>query len=259
MNPKRTDRIGEEKLNNQGQLMKIVEYNNAQDIVVEFQDEYKTKVHAGYKEFLKGGVRNPYGRTVFCKGMIGVKYPITENGKGTKEYIMWNNMLKRCFDKKTKNQNPTYKNVTCCDEWLLFENFYEWLHNQKNFDKWLNGNGWALDKDILVKGNKIYSSKTCCLVPNSINELFTKRDNYRGDLPIGVDSKDSGFQVRCSNPMTKKREYLGFYITVEKSFYVYKKRKEEIIKQVAQIEYDVGNITKECYDAMMNYEVEITD
>lgn len=38
------DRLGQEKLNNQGSLMKIVEYNNSSDIVVEFQDDYKARV-----------------------------------------------------------------------------------------------------------------------------------------------------------------------------------------------------------------------
>lgn len=38
-----------------------------------------------------------------------------------------------------------------------------------------------------------------------------------------------------------------------------KKHKEEIIKRVAEDEYSKGRITKICYDAMMNYEVEITD
>ncbi len=41
-------RIGLEKYNNQNCLMKIIEYNNAIDIVVEFQDKYKAKVHARY-------------------------------------------------------------------------------------------------------------------------------------------------------------------------------------------------------------------
>ena len=38
-----------------------------------------------------------------------------------------------------------------------------------------------------------------------------------------------------------------------------KEYKEYIIKQVAQEEYAKGNITKQCYEAMMNYEVEIAD
>lgn len=48
--------------------------------------------------------------------------------------------------------------------------------------------------------------------------------------------------------------------TPEQAFYFgYKPYKETIIKQVAQEEYDKGNITEKCYEAMMNYEVEIDD
>ena len=32
-----------------------------------------------------------------------------------------------------------------------------------------------LDKDILIKGNKIYSPKTCIFVPNDINVLFGEK------------------------------------------------------------------------------------
>lgn len=252
-------RLGEIRKNSQGTEMKIVVYNNSNDMIVEFQDEYKARVHAGYKEFLKGNIRNPYDRTVFGVGMIGERYPVSAYGKGTKEYIAWNNMLKRCFDKKFKEKQPTYKDATCCNQWLLFENFYEWLHSQENFEKWYNSEGWHLDKDILFKENKVYSPETCCLVPRMVNELFTKRDNFRGNFPIGIDKKEGGFQVRCRNPITNEREYLGFYTTAEESFYIYKKRKEEIIKQVAEIEYNKGNITKQCYEAMMKYEVKITD
>ena len=95
-------------------------------------------------------------------------------------------MINRCFYEKIKEEHPTYKNVTCSEEWLLFENFYEWLHLQENFDKWYNEDKWCLDKDILVKGNKIYSPKTCCLVPQNVNTLFTKKNANRGKLPIGV-------------------------------------------------------------------------
>ena len=42
---KRTDRIGEENCNNFGALMKIVEYKDAHNIIVEFQDKYKTRIH----------------------------------------------------------------------------------------------------------------------------------------------------------------------------------------------------------------------
>lgn len=264
----------EEKYNSQKCLMKIIEYNNYKDIVVEFQDEYKTRVHTNYEHFLSGGVKNPYSPTSYNVGIIGNKYPVSINCKPTKEYTAWQGMLRRCFDKNVKNKYPTYKDVTCCEEWFLFENFYEWLHSQENFNKWYQGERWAVDKDILVKGNKIYSPETCCLVPINVNQLFKKRF---GDAPICIDLQiniskiENKFQIKYQNPFTNKTEYFTSYNDIESAlqtcktnvveheFKEYKINKENNIKRIAQEEYDKCNITKQCYDAMMNYEVEITD
>lgn len=197
-------------------------------------------------------------KLVYGVGIVGTKYLTKINYKHLKEYDAWTNMLKRCFSEKFKSQRPTYKDTTCCNEWLLYENFYEWLHSQENFDKWLNGS-FTLEKDIIVKGNKVYSPETCCLVPQNVNKLFTKRDATRGDLLIGVSKRKDKFITKCCNPITNKRDFLGAYDTQEEAFNVYKIYKEKIIKQIAQEEYDKGNITKKCYEAMMKYEVEITD
>ena len=90
--------------------------------------------------------------------------------------------------------------------------------------------------------------------------MFLKREAERGDYPIGVHYSKDGFVARCRNPFTNRNEELGCYSTPEKAFYLgYKPYKENIIKQVAQIEFDKDNITKECYESMMNYEVEIDD
>lgn len=259
------NRIGEIRLSNQGCLMKIIEYNNYDDVYVEFQDEFRCIVHTKYCHFLSGGVRNPYFPNVFNVGIVGNKYPAKINGKHTKEYKMWHEMIGRSYDLKIKEKNPTYKNVTCCAKWLLYENFYEWIHSQDNFDKWLDGERWCLDKDILSKGNKIYNPNTCCLVSNNINVLFTKSDSSRGEYPIGVYFH-KGLNKFCAQisrrDKTKNKnqqDCLGYYNTPEEAFEVYKKAKESYIKQVAQEEYSKGNITKQCYEAMMNYQVEITD
>ena len=123
----------------------------------------------------------------------------------------------------------------------------------------MNGEYWAVDKDILFKGNKVYSPNTCCLVPKNANNLFIKSNNVKREYPIGVTKQYKNFTSRCQNPFTGKTESLGTFDTPEKAFMVYKQYKESIIKQVAQDEFNKGNITKICYDAMMNYEVEITD
>lgn len=253
------ERLGKEKLNNQGCLMKIVEYNNATDITVEFQDEFKTKIKTAWKEFSNGVIKNPYYPKVYGVGMVGNKYQTTVNHKQIKEYEAWCNMLRRCYSENEKQKYPKYKDSFCCNEWLLFENFYEWLHSQANFNKWLTGNKWAIDKDILVKGNKMYSPETCSLVPSNVNGLFLKHDATRGNLPIGVSKHGNGYQARCQNPITSKEIYLGTHDTTSQAFIAYKKYKENLIKQIAEIEYSKGNITENCYNAMINYKVEITD
>lgn len=259
INSKQNQRVGEEKLNNQGCLMRIIKYYNTNHIVVEFQDNYKYKSHTKYDYFLKGCIKNPYCPNVYDVGIIGYKYPSKINGKSTKEYNTWNGMIRRCFNEDYKKRNPVYKNTTCCSEWLLYENFYEWLYSQKNFEKWIRGNQWALDKDILIKGNKVYSPQTCSLVPQNVNTLFVKSNIIRGDLPIGVFARGNRYGATCHNPFTNKQTFLGYYDTVEKAFLAYKKYKESLIKQVAQEEFNKGNITEKCYQAMMNYTVEITD
>lgn len=249
----------EEKLNHQGCLMKIVEDNGSSSILVEFQDEHKYRKYTTYANFKSGSIRNPYYPSVYGLGVTGFKYPTKVNELPTKEYVAWIGVLRRSFAKTVKNRQPTYQNVTCCDEWLDFENFYEWLHSQENFEKWYQGKRWAIDKDILNKGNKIYTPESCCLIPQNVNCLFLKREAERGKYPIGVRYREDGFLAICRNPFLDKAVELGYYSTPEKAFYAYKEYKESIIKQVAEVEYKNGSITKECYNAMVNYEVEITD
>ena len=256
------ERIGVKFTTNQGYVAKCVSYNNAHDIIVEFQDEYKAKVHTSWQMFRDKKVLNPYHPNIYG-GIIGNKYPSNIGKKITKEYFTWHNMLKRCFDQteKERDRSFTYKDVICCNEWLLYEKFYEWLHSQENWNILMNLDiKFALDKDILVKGNKIYSIKTCCLVPENVNKLFIKHGNARGKYPIGVVyHKASNSFVAQAHDGTGKQIHLGCYSNPEDAFYTYKKYKEKLIKRIAKEEYSKGTITKLCYEAMINYKVEITD
>lgn len=254
----KTERIGEENISKRGQRMKIVEYYGAQKIVVEFDDKNKTKVNTTYALFKSGSTVNPYAPSVFGVGITGAKYKTYENGKKKKEYIAWCHILARCY-KRNYVDRTTYDDVICCNEWLLYENFYEWLHSQRNFDKWLHGYKWAIDKDILVKGNKVYSPETCCLVSMNVNGLFVKADKRRGDLPIGVSYSKRNNAYSLSVSRKKNNIEVKYFKSPIEAFNYYKQIKESIIKQTAQNEFDNGNITKECYNAMMRYEVEITD
>ena len=115
------------------------------------------------------------------------------------------------------------------------------------------GRPFALDKDILIKENKVYSEDTCCFVPQEINALFVKRDKLRGEYPIGVSFHKSRGMLRA----TLNNKHLGYFNTVEQAFQVYKQAKEDYIKEVANKWKD--QIDPRVYDALVSYQVEITN
>lgn len=255
-------RVGMTNVNSQGYTMKVIDYIDYKNVIIEFQDDYRERITCTWGAFERGTIKNHYAPFVCGVGMVGSKYPTVVNGELVREYISWSSMITRCYTKTIingENHYRRYEDAEVCKEWLLYENFYEWLHKQPNFDKWMLLDKGAIDKDILVKNNKIYSPKTCCLVPQNVNTLFLKANRTRGKYPIGVTYKtrDKVFEVQCR--LNGKETYLGRASTPEEGFLIYKEYKESYIKQVAQEEYDKGNITKACYEAMMKYEVEITD
>ena len=252
----KSERIGEEGYNNFGSKMIITEYINNRKILVEFQDKYKAKVYSTYSHFKNHKIANPYDRTVYNIGYLG------ENKKQCDRIIYneWFQMLQRCYDPYHLNKCPTYIDCFVCDEWHNFQNFAKWY--EENYYE-CNNEKMNLDKDILCKGNKIYSPQTCVFVPQRINLLFVKRDNYRGNLPIGCDihKASNTIRVRCNIIENEKikRKCLG-YFSIDKPFQAftcYKNFKENYIKQVADEYKDL--IPMKLYDAMYRYEVEIND
>ena len=267
---KKTDRIGETNISNEGYVMKIVEYNNALDIIIEFEDEHKYRLHTQYSNFKKGKCKNPFFASVYGHGYLGTdKEGNTPNvnefkdGKNvhTWEYQKWQGMLQRCFDNKLKERNPTYKDVTCCNRWLCYANFLEDLEILKQEYNWDDDIKLNLDKDILNKNNKIYSLENCVLVPDWINLLFIKNDANRGDYPIGVcyDKQRKKYRAHCN--INGKLISLGLYSTIEEAFNAYKQAKEQEIKRVANEYVLKGFITKNSrlYNAMMGYQIKIDD
>lgn len=259
MSRKTTDRTGEKRLNNFGSEMVIVDYRGCMDVDVYFPEYDWVYKSVTYQKFKDGGVKCPYERSVYGVGYFGNgEYKAWENGKNTRIYNTWYDMLKRCYDKEYHKKQPTYKDCKVCDEWYNFQNFGDW-YNENYYE--IEGEKMHLDKDILVKHNKIYSPETCVIVPQAINKLFTKRQNDRGDSAIGTSPVDGKYMVRCHmiNPKTgkSKRKYLGIYDTQEKAFKIYKYYKEKNIKMVA--DYFREQIPDKLYDALYNYEVEIDD
>ena len=246
------ERLGQCNYNRQNSLMKIIAYNKADDIVVEFQDDFKFKTHTRYSHFKSGNVINPYVIEVYGVGYRG-ETSANINGKKKKSYDVWQSMLQRCYDKDHYQKvQKTYKDKSVCDEWLCFHTFEKWF--DENYYEVPNEK-MALDKDIIKKGNKVYSPEYCCFVPQRINNLFTKCDALRGNLPIGVQKRWNRYiaQFRmCGQTYTSQS-----FDTPEQAFTHYKTMKEKYIKEVAAQYKDV--IPQKLYEALMKYKVEITD
>lgn len=247
------DRIGEIDSNAYGTLMKIVEYIDSHNILVEFQDEYKYRTKTTYHSFKNNNVKNPYDKVVFNVGYIGDGYYTQK--EYPEIYSVWHGMIRRCYDEKFFVSHPTYSECYVCDEWLNFQNFASWW--EVNYYEVPHENV-VLDKDIIYKGNRVYSPETCVFVPESINALFTKRQNCRGDLPIGCSINKNRIIVRCCDGNGNRAVVGRFPIGCElEAFNAYKLFKESVIKDIAEnYSYIIPDIL---YHAMINYEVEIDD
>jgi len=190
---------------------------------------------------------------VFGVGVNDWVGAVKVGGKLIKEYKLWSGMLQRCFSEKYKQSRPTYEGVTCSKEWLSMTKFIEDVSQMKGYGL----KGWELDKDILQKGNKLYSKDTCCFVPTEVNLLLTKRDNSRGEYPVGVCFHKTRGKFMASIAINGKQKTLGYLTTPEEAFQVYKLAKEAYIKVVAHKWKHL--LDERVYLALLAYEVSSDD
>lgn len=151
-------------------------------------------------------------------------------------YRKWDNMLTRSYCPKYKESNPTYKDCTVCNEWLLFSDFRKWMIGQ-------DWEGNHLDKDILFEGNKIYSPDTCIFVTGKVNGFIKDCGGSRGKYLIGshLPKNRSRFISYCKNPFKDegdlRKPHIGTYYTEIEAHLAWKERKHEYACQLANSEY----------------------
>ena len=167
---RKEERLGEARMMNCGEIAIIVNYACYNDITVQFKKTGEL-VKTRYSHFKNGFVKSRFTPSVCGVGIIGNEKTKDENGETIKSYSVWTSMLKRCYSDKCQKKQPTYKGCCVCEEWLNYSNFKKWFND--NYYE-IEGEQMNLDKDILVKGNKIYSPETCVFVPKKINTLFVK-------------------------------------------------------------------------------------
>ena len=231
----------------------ITSYLDSYNIGIKFVNTwYEMVAHLGNIKI--GKVKDPYSPSVYSVGILGAKYPTKVNGVHTKEYVVWTHVLERCYSESLHLKHPTYEDCEVSENFKSYEYFYEWCNNQIGF----SNQGWHLDKDLLIKGNKVYSEDSCVFLPPEINSLLIKSTASRGKHLIGVcwSNTNKAFVAKVSRNKAQQ-EHLGFFNTELEAFNAYKEAKESFVKE--QANKWKGKIDERAYNALMKYQVEITD
>lgn len=185
------------------------------------------------------------GKGEFITGYVGV----CGKWKQSKEYRLWQHMLERGYSEKYHRLKPTYAGCIVSKEFKNFQYFAEWCQAQIGFGL----DGYQLDKDILMKGNKEYNEVSCVFVPRKLNMFLVRCEATRGKYPIGVcyDINNRNYKASCQH------KHIGCFSTPEEAFQAYKLFKEALAKELA-IEYE-GLVDPRVIQALLEYTVEEND
>ena len=233
---------------NYGDLI-VTEYVNSRNVCVKF-------VETGYETFAtignirNGNIKDRLQPTVCGVGIVGNESSEVD-GVRLKEYDLWLAMIHRCYGKKS--HNSSYKDCSVSENFKYYPYFKEWCNKQVGF----NQDGWCLDKDILIKGNRIYSEHVCVFVPNEVNLLTVKCDNKRGEYVIGTSYRKKYKKFAANLSIGGKQTHIGHFDTELEAFMAYKNEKETYIIETVTKWKD--QIDPRVYEALLNYQVEITD
>lgn len=157
-------------------------------------------------------------------------------------YSTWMGILQRCYSAEFKKSHPTYEGCRVCDEWLSFSNFLEWW--RKNFVE-----GYEIDKDILIPGNKIYSPMSCIYVPRFINVFVTDCERRGNKYPIGVTYWAPRKKFRARTWINGKLITIGLYKTVEEAHDAWFKKKIEIASSFKSV---CDEVNSSLFDHLIN-------
>ena len=146
-------------------------------------------------------------------------------------YTSWVSILRRSYSQFCHKKNPAYIGCAVCEEWHLFSTFKSWMEVQEWEDK-------HLDKDLLKRGNRVYSPETCVFISGTLNSFMTERGAKRGEYPVGVHlHKPNGkFASQCRNPFTLKKENLGMFDYPHQAHAAWLIRKQQLAFELASVQ-----------------------
>lgn len=241
MRLKKEDFIGKVFENSLGLEFEIIDLKSYYDVSVGFKVSGFTTT-ARLDHIKRGTVRDRFNRENFGVGYLGSMDGVVDHQRLRSK---WGGMLNRCYNHKYHERKPTYRDCSVSEYFQNFTNFYYWANAQVGFDIV----GWELDKDILIRGNKIYSEDTCVFVPREINTLIFNSDGkFSG---VRFDNNSKKWQVRV-NKLGVSLSF-GYYEDKDTAMKLYAREKENVIREVA--EKWRGKIDGRAYDALINWNI----
>ena len=177
-----------------------------------------------------GNIKDNLKPFVYGVGYLGSNLELksTYYGKDCPIYQRWRMMIRRCYSEKFHQRCPTYIGCYVSDDFKDYSKWREWYDNYQ-----YKHDGWQLDKDLIIKGNKVYSATTCVFLPREINTVLLKRDKTRGEYLIGVcyNKRNENFEVAMSK--YGKTVNLGYFDNEYDAHLAYKEVKEAHLKELA--------------------------
>lgn len=154
-------------------------------------------------------------------------------------YTKWANMLKRCYNKASLEKKPTYQGCAVCEEWRYLSNFIKWVDSQPE-KNWQN---CQLDKDLLFRGNKLYSPETVVFISGELNSFLGDCGRNRGGYMVGVScivkkGHINPYLSQCENPLEDVCGYIGYYPTELEAHKAWQERKHQYACQLADLQSD---------------------
>lgn len=153
--------------------------------------------------------------------------PATNGSKNqTKAYIVWYNMKRRCYSTACQERQPTYVGCTMSENFLDFQFFAQWCQSQIGYAL----RNYHIDKDVLIRGNKLYSENTCVFIPASLNKFFNAHAATNTIYPQGVAMATCG-KFAATLSIDGKDKHVALCATPELAFAAYKIAKEAEAKR----------------------------
>lgn len=242
-------KVGNCYYNNEGSKFTIIEYNNYRDVLIRFDDQFSHEVKTSCNKILSGTIKNPYHKSIANIGFMGYgSFKSRINKKRVHANAVWVSMITRCYDKKYQVNSPTYKDCVVCDDWHNYQNFAKWYTENEYY-----GLGYELDKDLLFKGNRIYSPETCVLIPRELNTCLLYSINRSDNgLPMGVSKVRDRYTASIS--IEGKTNFIGYFSTIMQASDAYNEAKKQNIRRLAY-KY-MGKIDKRVFDTLLNWNPE---